>query len=73
VLEYRAGEIALTLQIEMDGNVSITGYLQEKAPVTVDALLKVEMSTEEAARLRDLLVWALADLPGTTPPPGSAQ
>jgi hypothetical protein len=65
-----ADKIDLTLGVEHNGNISVSGYLYDKGCRSIDALLRVEMTLEEAQRLRDLLVWALADLPSTAPPPG---
>jgi hypothetical protein len=67
--EHLVEGVDLTLGIDDAGNVSIFGILPGTPPG--DTLLNIEMTTSEAQRLRDLLVWALADIPGTSPPPRS--
>ncbi len=67
--EYRAHEIDLTLGVEHDGSISISGFNPGVAASAPRPLLKLELTSREAERLRDLLIWALADLPATMPPP----
>jgi hypothetical protein len=64
-----ADPIDLTLGVEDSGNISVSGYLAGARTRSADPLLRLELTIEEAQRLRDLLVWALADLPATVPPP----
>lgn len=63
-------EIQITLGIEHDGTLTITGHPRPPAQPANTVLLRIAMTTTEAERLRDLLIWALADLPATAPPPG---
>jgi len=67
--EYRAVGIDLTLGVEHDGSISVSGFGPGSAAGAPRPMLKLELSTREAERLRDLLIWALADLPATMPPP----